>query len=109
MSRIKCEYIPTNKENHFLKCELYYSLGGMNYFTGRPEQRGYYVSVSPVERRTTDYGVTSESYTAFTGFKACVVTCERKSKKAEAQALALYEAQKAEMLKRFTDLLEQAA
>ena len=109
MQHIKKEYITTNKPGHYLKCELDDSLGGMNYFTGRPEQRGYYVSVSPVERRTTDYGVTTESYTAFSGWKKCVVECSRKGKKAEAQALAAYDAAKAEMLGRFSDLLEGVA
>lgn len=109
MQIIKKEYINTNKPGHFLKCELYYSLGGMNYFTSKTEARGYYVSVSPVERRTTDFGVTTESYAAFSGWKKCVVECARKSKKTEAQALAVYEEAKAEMLGRFADLLEGVA
>lgn len=39
-----------------LKIELYYDLGGMNYFTGRAENRGYYLSVTPVERGMRDGG-----------------------------------------------------
>lgn len=103
MSRIKTEYLNTNKEKTFLKCELYYSLGGMNYFTGRVEARGYYVSVSPVER-----GDGWESFTAFSGWKKCVVECARKGKKAEAKALEVYEATKQEMLGCFEDLLAGA-
>ena len=108
MEHIKKEYLNTNKDRTFLKCELYYSLGGMNYFTGRTEDRGYYVSVSPVERETKDYGVTMESYTAFSGWKKCVVECARKGKKAEAKALEVYEAAKQEMLGSFEDLLAGA-
>lgn len=103
MEHIKKEYLNTNKEKTFLKCELYYSLGGMNYFTGKTEARGYYVSVSPVER-----GDGWESYTAFSGWKKCVVECARKGKKAEAKALEVYEAAKQEMLGRFEDLLAGA-
>lgn len=103
MEHIKKEYLNTNKEKTFLKCELYYSLGGMNYFTGRTEARGYYVSVSPVERSNG-----WESYTAFSGWKKCVVECARKGKKAEAKALEVYEAAKQEMLGRFEDLLAGA-
>lgn len=103
MSRIKTEYLNTNKEKTFLKCELYYSLGGMNYFTGKTEARGYYVSVSPVERSNG-----WESYTAFSGWKKCVVECARKGKKAEAKALEVYEAAKQEMLGRFEELLAGA-
>lgn len=103
MEHIKKEYLNTNKDKTFLKCELYYSLGGMNYFTGRTEARGYYVSVSPVER-----GDGWESYTAFSGWKKCVVECARKGKKAEAKALEVYDAAKQEMLGRFEDLLAGA-
>lgn len=59
-----------------LKCTLYYSLGGVNYFTYKNEGRGYYVSVTPVER-----GEYFESATAFTGYKQLVQPCTRKSKK----------------------------
>lgn len=103
MEHIKKEYLNTNKDKTFLKCELYYSLGGMNYFTGRTEARGYYVSVSPVERSDG-----WESYAAFSGWKKCVVQCARKGKKAEAKALEVYEAAKQEMLGRFEDLLAGA-
>lgn len=64
-----------------LEIELYYYLGGMNYFTGRAENRGYYLSVAPVER-----GMRSECYTAFTGIKQNIKQVTRKSAKAEAEA-----------------------
>lgn len=69
-----------------LRIELYYSLGGMNYFTGKAENRGYYLSVTPVERGTSVGGYTSESCTAFTGIKQNVKEVTRKSKKAESEA-----------------------
>ena len=72
------------KENNaatHLKIETYYNMGGMNYFTGKNEQRGYYLSVSPV----TKAGRT-ESYTAFTGTKKCIKAVSRKSAKAESDA-----------------------
>lgn len=71
-----------------LKIELYYDLGGMNYFTGRAENRGYYLSVSPVTRGTSAGGFSSESYTAFTGIKQNIKQVTRKSAKAEAEKLA---------------------
>lgn len=98
---IKTEYFPMNKENNFLKCELYYSLGGVNYFTYKNEQRGYYVSVYPVEKVRG-----FESYTAFTGVKALIKPCQRKSNKAEAEALAKYEETKNNIIKQeFSDVL----
>lgn len=73
-----------------LKIELYYSLGGMNYSTYRVESRGYYLSVTPVERRVSS-GYTSECYTAFTGIKQLVKGVKRKSQKAEKEAENLAE------------------
>lgn len=73
-----------------LKIELYYSLGGMNYFTSRAESRGYYLSVTPVERCVSS-GYTSERYTAFTGLKQLVKGVKRKSQKAEKEAENLAE------------------
>lgn len=64
-----------------LKCELYYDLGGMNYFTGKREGRGYYALVVPVERSRG-----MESFVAFSGIKQLVKSVSRKSAKAEAEA-----------------------
>lgn len=101
---IKKEYIPTKEQNKYIKCELYYSLGGMNYFSYKQEQRGYYVSVCPVERENRG-GYVMESFTAFSGVKMLVTACARKSKKAEQDALNHYEEAKNTMLARFSDLL----
>lgn len=34
-----------------LKIEVYYHLGGINYFTYKDEQRGYYLSISPINKK----------------------------------------------------------
>lgn len=64
-----------------LKVETYYSLGGMNYFTYKVEERGYYLSVMPVERENH-----MEGYVAFSGIKQLLYAVKRKSKKAEEEA-----------------------
>lgn len=68
-----------------LKVETYYHLGGQNWFTGKIESRGYYLSVSPVEYKR-EGGMISEGYTAFSGLKVLVKEVARKSAKAEAEA-----------------------
>ena len=81
------KYIPilnATKNANFLKIEIYYNIGGMNYFTGRAENRGYYISVSPVYKD----GIL-ESYTSFTGIKQCLSTVSRKSEKAYNNALTI--------------------
>lgn len=65
--------------------ELYYNLGGINYFNYKTEPRGYYLSVKPVERTTKD-GYITESYAMFSGVKQLVKEVARKSAKSAEQA-----------------------
>ena len=59
-----------------LKISTYYALGGMNYFAGVVEERGIYVSVSPVKRE-----LKWESSTAFSGVKELVKPMKRFNQK----------------------------
>lgn len=74
-----------NQKVTHLKCEVYYSLGGCNYFTSKQESRGYYAAVTPVER-SNSYGCMIEAYVAFSGYKQIVKPVNRKSAKAEVEA-----------------------
>ena len=74
------EIEPANNANA-LKIEVYYNLGGINYFTGRVDERGYYISVTPVERARG-----MESFVAFTGAKQLIHPVKRQSAKAESIA-----------------------
>jgi hypothetical protein len=73
----KYEPIANPKE---LKIEVRYNKGGMNYFTSRNEERGYYLSVTPVERTKGD-GYTTESYVGFSGVKKLILPVARQSEK----------------------------
>lgn len=73
----------TRDKCNFIKIYFHYDLGGYNYFTHRTKPRGYYLTVLPVER-----GGRLEGFTAFSGISELLQECSRKSKKAEAQALA---------------------
>lgn len=96
MNTVKKEYI--ERDGQTLKVEVYYSLGGMNYFASTNERRGYYLSVSPVNRTTSGNGIVIESYTAYTGIKELLLEVGRKSKKAEKEAEALASEEKIEKL-----------
>lgn len=72
---------PNNGNITHIKLEVFYSLGGMNVFTYRNEERGYYISATPVTM-TDIYEMT----TAFSGLKKCIIPCSRKSAKREAEA-----------------------
>lgn len=86
------KYIPVkatktggHKTTH-IKIRLYYTLGGYNYFTYKREPRGYYLTVSPVEREEIRPGCWMEGFIAFSGYKHLVKEVTRQSKKAEAEA-----------------------
>ena len=93
-------YYKVNNNSHVthLKAEIYYSLGGMNYFTYKTESRGYYMSISPVAR-SDRHGCVMESYAAFTGLKQCVLPVQRKSQKKMEEAIAYFEEHIIEFMK----------
>jgi len=68
------------KDDLNIKTEVYYNKGGMNYFTSRNEERGYYLSISPV-RRTYTGNIVTEIYTAFTGVKVLILPVKRQGDK----------------------------
>ena len=78
--RIRLERIPVKGPNEFgcnvVDVEAYYSLGGMNYFTGRAEPRGYWVSIQPL--KVEGY---CTSFTAFSGIKCFLKEAKRFSQK----------------------------
>lgn len=86
-----------NKNANFLKIEVNYNLGGYNYFTYKSEPRGYYLSISPVQRYERD-GIGFESYTAFSGVKLLLLEVSRKGKKAEAEAERIATEKEAELI-----------
>ena len=86
-------FLKTTKENEFVKVQLKYSLGGINYATYQNEERGYYLHVTPVTRERG-----FESYIAFTGVKKCILPVSRKSKKAEEKAIVLAETEKQKLI-----------
>ena len=63
-----------------LKLSLYYSTGGINYFTSKSEARGYYLSVSPVRIEKHDYGNTIAT-SLMSGVKDLVLEVSRQSDK----------------------------
>lgn len=75
--------------NKSLKVHLYYDKGGMNYFHGKEEKRGYYLLVQPVEFMQCD-SYQMESYVAFSGAKRLVLEVKRQSDKAYNQAVAMH-------------------
>lgn len=67
---------PLLRDATHIKVSIYYSLGGMNYFTGRQDPRGYNVSVSVVTRKE-ERGYTSESLFLGEGFRSFIEPAKR--------------------------------
>jgi len=87
IKKLETRYYKANANDcTHIKAEVYYSIGGMNYFTYKQEQRGYYISISPVTR---ERGM--ESYTAFSGSKACCLPAKRQSAKQAETAKAIFD------------------
>lgn len=66
-----------------IKIETYYYKGGTNWFNGKIDERGYYLSARPIEK-TEKNRCTLENYSS--GYKMLVKAVARASKKQEDEA-----------------------
>jgi hypothetical protein len=105
--KVSKSYEKIDGTNYELKIQVYYDKGGMNYFTSRPEARGYYLSVSPVQVERRENGIMVESYAAFSGIKALVLPVQRQSPKAEKQAEELAQKMMPELKEQVTSNLKR--
>jgi hypothetical protein len=64
------------KQGNAIKFSIYYDIGGMNYFQGCTEARGYYFSYAPVGK-----GDVWEEQQAFSGKKILLKETKRFSRK----------------------------
>lgn len=100
MSNISREYI--NKDGQDYEINIYYEIGGVNYFTGKEKQRGYYASVMPVNFTThTDSDGLSyqmKTTTAYSGACELLLAVKRKSNKSENLAISIFNDSKKEEL-----------
>ena len=67
-----------------LEISVYYTKGGMNYFSGGITPRGYYLQVTPVT--LSDRSV---SFTAFTGYSHLLLETKRYTDKQFARAVEM--------------------
>ena len=74
MKRLLIESTPYEglKNGTHIDVEVYYDIGGMNYFSGRTSPRGYYVSVTPVTRKDNMI-----SHVTFKGYKQLLFETSR--------------------------------
>ena len=83
------ETIETNcPKGTVLEVEVYYSKGGMNYFSGSVNRRGIYIGVTPVNIEKSTSGFTMRSITLFSGIKRLIVELARITDKTFATTVA---------------------
>lgn len=95
------KYINAKGDCNKLEITLDYSLGGYNYWNGNTDDRGYYLYVTPVYVNENTYnGQTYHTVqsTLGKGIKKLVKPVQRKSKKAEAEAIELAKQSEAELI-----------
>lgn len=96
-------YIPIqSKDANYLKVELYYDIGGYNYFTCKETRRGYFLSITPVDRSDKG-GYFTESITLFRGVKQMILPVDRKSEKSAQTALGLYKKEVRDLIRYVVD------
>lgn len=69
------------QKDQYLKFQVYYDKGGINYFTGETDKRGYWVAVKPVTKSVSENGVSWEKALMFEGFKCFLKETNRFSRK----------------------------
>ncbi len=81
-------YLAVHPKSHVphLRVDVFYSLSGYNLFTYAQEERGYYLSVTPVGLSKGE-GFTTEIYGAFSGIKQLLLPVSRQSRKRMSEAL----------------------
>ena len=72
---------------YHIEIEIKYNKGGMNYFTGVNEYRGFYLHVTPVKISSVKENIYTKQYAAFSGYKQLVLIVNRFSEKMESQAI----------------------
>lgn len=71
----------SNDRINAIKARVYYSKGGVNYFTYDREPAGYYFGLTPIYQEKTGTGYISESCLLGSGYKVHIEAADRFSAK----------------------------
>lgn len=86
-SLLKKSPIEVYNSPYHIEIEIKYNKGGMNYFRGVNESRGFYLHVTPVKISSVKENIYTKQYAAFSGYKQLVLIVNRFSEKMENQAI----------------------
>ena len=90
------EEAETGTYGNYIKATLHYDLGGYNLFTYKSYPRGYYLGVNKIGYGQNKYSGNVLHWESFrmsknSGANYCIIPCNRKSKKKEAEAVAYFD------------------
>lgn len=99
MANRETSYIPLKQKHDVthLRIDVYYNIGDYSMLSHQPQQRGYYLSVSPVGISTSG-ACKLESYGFFTGIKKLILPVSRQSAKRFEEAKLLAEEIKPQLI-----------
>lgn len=83
MKRKTIKDIPIDgKDNEFMRIEMSYNEGGINFISGQNHKRGYYLSVQPIKKsKIPGSSFTTTSFIAFSGASKLIEEVKRFSQK----------------------------
>lgn len=88
-------------KNNAIEVKVFYIKGGFNMWTYESEKRGWYFSITPVEKGNGMIG-----FTIFSGYKLLVQECARNCKSAMENAIAFMNDHKKEYFEMWFPQLE---
>ena len=78
------------EQGRFIELTIGYTKGGLNWFTGKQEDRCFYLSITPIKIETHNYNGRewqSKSSMLGHGYKVCTMPIMKKSEKAFREAI----------------------
>lgn len=96
----------TLKENQKIKATISFNKDSYNWATSRKMEKGYRITVVPVEITPRENGIVTESWGAFTGFGDTLLAVERQSAKRLQEAIRIMNERKDRYLQYFIETTE---
>lgn len=92
MASLYKNYIPTTKENEFIKLSISFNRDSTNWATSQPKDIGYEVCVVPVTIERND-SFQTERCVGFSGFNKNLLKVDRQSQKRLGEAIKICESE----------------
>jgi len=81
------------EDGRYLRCSIFYSLGGYNYFNGNYNRRGYYLNFKPIEKADgfISFSMLGDNNDKIKSYKILIKPVNRFSKKVFDKLISNYD------------------